>query len=198
MLELEGLSIQDKVYVCVEGQSAASFQPQCQSQSQFQTQSQLHSQLMADSHQLQRYVKRHAVDVQDAADIYQESIVRVMERARASVIHNPIAYAIRTARNLLITKSKQDDMHSDELGELVCPEKTPEELLFGEQRTVVFKQFLAGLPALRREVLLRRRMKGESRLEIANALNISEDAVKKHISRALSDLQRFVDEHQLN
>jgi DNA-directed RNA polymerase specialized sigma24 family protein len=41
-------------------------------------------------------------------------------------------------------------------------------------------------------------MKGESRLEIANALNISEDAVKKHISRALGDLQRFVDEHQLN
>lgn len=188
MLELEELYTQERAQVLLDGQSHPSKL----------SQTQLHLQLMADGDQLQRYVKRHAADAHDAADIYQESIVRVMERARASVVHNPIAYAIRTARNLLIKKSKHDDVHSDELCELVCPEKTPEELLLNEQRTAAFKRFLAGLPTLRREVLLRRRMKGESRLEIANALNISEDAVKKHISRALGDLQRFVDENQLN
>lgn len=150
--------------------------------------------LMADSGALKRYVSRHAVDAHDAADIYQESILRVMEQARASVIRNPVAYAIRIARNLIINQPKRYTVDEAYLDTLICPARSPEESLSYDQRVNALKVFLATMPVMRREVFLRRRMRGESRAQISAALNLSEDAVKKHITRALSDLQRFLDD----
>jgi RNA polymerase sigma-70 factor (ECF subfamily) len=150
--------------------------------------------LVADSGVLKRYVNRHAADAHDAADIYQESILRVMEQARASVIRNPVAYAIRIARNLIINQPKHYSVDTAYLDTLICPARSPEESLSYDQRVKALKVFLASMPIMRREVFLRRRMRGESRAHISAALNLSEDAVKKHITRALSDLQRFLDE----
>ncbi len=146
---------------------------------------------------LRRYVGRHTAEPQDAADIYQESILRVMEQARGRAIHNPLAYAIRVAKNLIINKPKARNESDDALQELICPAPSPEESLNQQQRLQAFKTFLATMPSLRREVLLRRRINGETRAQIAAAMDMSEDAVKKHITRALADLQRFVDEQNL-
>lgn len=158
-------------------------------------QNQMNHRLISESDSLRRYVSRNAADAQDAADIYQESILRVMEQARASVIHNPIAYAMRIARNLILNKPKQPVYENDILDEIVCSAPSPEESLNQAQKITALKEFLASMPPLRREVFLRRRMRGESRAQIANALQLSEDSVKKHITRALSDLQKFLDEH---
>jgi RNA polymerase sigma factor (sigma-70 family) len=158
-------------------------------------QNQMNHRLISESDSLRRYVSRNAADAQDAADIYQESILRVMEQARASVIHNPIAYAMRIARNLILNKPKQPVYENDILDEIVCSAPSPEESLNQTQKITALKEFLASMPPLRREVFLRRRMRGESRAQIANTLQLSEDSVKKHITRALSDLQKFLDEH---
>lgn len=157
-------------------------------------QAQMSDKLLADSSVLKRYVSRHAADTHDAADIYQESILRVMEQARASVIRNPIAYAIRIARNLIINQPKRYSVDAAYLDTLICPARSPEESLSYDQRVNALQLFLASMPGMRREVFLRRRMRGESRAQISAALSLSEDAVKKHITRALSDLQRFLDE----
>ena len=79
---------------------------------------------------------------------------------------------------------------------VICPSPSPEQALNDQQRLRALKYFLADMPELRRNVLLRRRMKGETRAQIAAALNLSEDAVKKHITRALADLQRFLDQQE--
>lgn len=157
-------------------------------------QTQVSDRLVAESRVLKRYVSRHAADAHDAADIYQESILRVMEQAKASVIHNPVAYAIRIARNLIINQPKHYSLDTASLDELICPAHSPEESLSYDQRVKALQVFLAAMPAMRREVFLRRRLRGESRAQISVTLNLSEEAVKKHITRALSDLQRFLDE----
>ena len=151
--------------------------------------------LVADGALLKRYIGRHATDVHEAADIYQESVVRVMEQARASIIHNPVAYAIRVARNLIFNKPRECFLNIENIEEIVCQALSPEESLNHDQKLKALRLFLASMPPMRRDVFLRRRMRGESRAQIALALNLSEEAVKKHITRALGNMQRFVDEN---
>ena len=150
-------------------------------------------QLADGSGLLKRYLHRHTSDPADAADLYQESILRVLEQARGRAIHNPIAYAFRVARNLIINRPRAEMVSSEELDELACHLPTPEDALNHSRNVEYMHQLLSTMPPLRREVLIRRRLHGESREHIAQALGLSEEAVKKHMTRALSDVQRFLD-----
>lgn len=149
---------------------------------------------------LKRYIQRIAPNSSDAADIYQESVLRVIEQARAQPLRNPLAYALRIARNLLLGDNKRQLLSLDNLDELsnplTCPAPCPEERTSQRQRAQLLSGFLATMPAQRREVLLRRRLQGESREQIAAAMGLSQEAVKKHMTRALADLQRFLDHHR--
>lgn len=148
---------------------------------------------------LKRYIQRIAPNSSDAADIYQESILRVIEQARAQSLRNPLAYALRVARNLLLGDSKRQTLSLESLDEntnpLACPSPCPEERTSQRQRAQLLQRFLATMPAQRREVLIRRRLQGESREQIAAAMGLSQEAVKKHMTRALADLQHFLDKH---
>mgnify|MGYP006168079189 FL=1 len=52
------------------------------------------------------------------------------------------------------------------------------------------------MPALRRQVFVLYRVEGKSRSHIATLLQISEEAVSKHVSRALADIQRQIDQQR--
>lgn len=149
---------------------------------------------------LKRYIQRIAPNSSDAADIYQESILRVIEQARTQPLRNPLAYAVRIARNLLLSTFKTQPLSLETLDDLhcplPCPRPSPEERTSQTQRAQLLQNFLATMPAQRREVLIRRRLQGESREQIAQIMSLSEAAVKKHMTRALADLQRFLDNHR--
>ncbi|WP_250459376.1 RNA polymerase sigma factor [Microbulbifer litoralis] len=154
---------------------------------------QLVRELIDGSAQIQRYVRRHAADPSDAADVYQESITRVLEQARGRRIDNPVAYAIRTARNLMFNRVREETLEEHEP---VCTAPSPEDSYSYRQRVERLSGALKAMPSLRREVFIRRRIHGESREEIARALNLSREAVKKHMTRALVDIQRHLDRQQ--
>lgn len=145
---------------------------------------------------LKRYIQRIAPNSSDAADIYQESVLRVIEQARTQPLRNPLAYGLRVARNLLLGNRKRPTLSLETLEECVSPLPCPEERTSQRQRAQLLTGFLATMPAQRREVLIRRRLQGESREQIAAAMGLSQEAVKKHMSRALADLQRFLDNHR--
>lgn len=151
----------------------------------------LHQQLTEGNH-LVRYLSRHASNADEAAEIYQESIVRVLEQAKQSAIHNPLAYVIRVARNLLI---KTPDISLDDVDEMHCSQPNPEETVSQQQRVDLITQALNTMPSQRRRVFILRRMEGESRQAIAAILGISTDAVSKHLSRAMADIQRQLDKN---
>lgn len=147
-------------------------------------------QRLTEGNQLKRYLNRHAQNADEAAEIYQESIVRVLERAKESTIQNPLAYVIRVARNLLI---KPANVTIDDVDDLECQGPTPEEEISQRQRVELITAALVAMPALRRQVFLLRRDQGESRQNIANKLELSVEAVSKHLSRAMADIQRYID-----
>lgn len=147
--------------------------------------------LIEGSSQIKRYLNRHGSDASDVADYYQEAVVRVLEKAREQSIRNPVAYAMTIAKNLMAAPSRtialSDDMDPE------CPAPTPEQQAESDERFRHLQAVLQRMPPLRRGVLIRRRLHGESREAIARSLGISEEAVKKHITRAMSDLQQAID-----
>lgn len=149
----------------------------------------LHSEL-TDNSQLRRYLAKRAQSSEDAADIYQESVARVLEQAQKRPITNPIAYAIRVARNLLISKPMSYENGIDEID---APHTNPEYQMEESQRIDLIYEALKAMPEQRRKVFELRRINGESRQAIAQQLGISTEAVTRHISRAMVDIQKYID-----
>lgn len=149
--------------------------------------------LIDGSSQIKRYLNRHSSDASEVADHYQEAVVRVLEKAREQSIRNPVAYAMTIAKNLMATPSRTAPLSDDMDPE--CPGPTPEQQAESDQQFRLFQAILQRMPPLRRRVLIRRRLHGESREAIARSLGLSEEAVKKHITRAMIDLQQALDRH---
>ena len=66
----------------------------------------------------------------------------------------------------------------------------PDRVIAGRQELSALTDALAAMPPLRREVVVRRRLRGESCAAIARDLEMSLKAVEKHITRGLADLHR--------
>ena len=147
-------------------------------------------QALKNADPLARYLQRNASSA-DAADIFQESVTRVLEQSRQRPILNPLAYAFPVARHMLMrlkpAQAEEPDLQP-------CQSANPEEMASMQQTVDLLSQALAAMPTLRRQVFVLLRMEGKSRSDIAALLQISEDAVSKHISRALADIQRLLDQ----
>jgi RNA polymerase sigma-70 factor (ECF subfamily) len=147
-------------------------------------------QALKNADPLARYLQRNASSA-DAADIFQESVTRVLEQSRQRPILNPLAYAFTVARHMLMrlkpAQAEEPDLQP-------CQSANPEEMASMQQTVDLLSQALAAMPTLRRQVFVLLRMEGKSRSDIAALLQISEDAVSKHISRALADIQRLLDQ----
>ncbi|WP_228758006.1 RNA polymerase sigma factor [Idiomarina loihiensis] len=145
---------------------------------------------LTNNAQLRRYLSGRTRSSEEAADIYQESVARVLEQSRKSTINNPIGYAIRVARNLLTARPVDCD---DDIDNLDSPKANPEYLLEEAQRIELISQALENMPEQRRRAFELRRLHGESRKAIAEQLGISMETVTRHITRALADIQRYID-----
>ncbi|MNU86184.1 putative RNA polymerase sigma factor FecI [compost metagenome] len=150
--------------------------------------------LAAQNRVLLAYVRRRLTTAGDAEDVAQEAIMRVLARARETLISDPLSYAMRTARNILIDRGRRIvDVQIEDLEEadyLIDSGATPLEALDMSERLQLCQRALEAMPALRREVFVRRRAGEESYEAIARDLRLSVEAVQKHYSRAAQTLRR--------
>jgi RNA polymerase sigma-70 factor (ECF subfamily) len=137
---------------------------------------------------LARLVRCH----ETAADLAQESYVRVAGAAGEQAIMHPRAFLFRTARNLAfdhLRKMRARNGTTEPLEkaiDLPCPHPSAERALLDRQRVILFKQALQTLSPRCREIFLLHRLHHCTYGQIAHRLGISESAVEKHIMRALS------------
>jgi len=157
-------------------------------------QQQISGDLMANRSRLRAFIRKSVDQEADVDDIFQLTLMRVLERSRHSVIEQPLQYAYRVARNLTVDMARgrrQDVVALEE--EPVC-ERTDLELQLDRQRRLaLYQQTLQQMPALRREVFVRYRLQGQSKADIGQALALSPASVDKHITRALSTLKQAVE-----
>jgi RNA polymerase sigma factor (sigma-70 family) len=139
---------------------------------------------------LKRFVAAKVRDECVREDVVQETLTRLLTYSRQNAIDNLAALGRTIALNLISDHfRRKSERPTEVIDDLVaCENPLQEQVMIHKQRLDRFSRVLAKMPALRREVLIRRRLRGESHAEIAKALKLSPEAVEKHMTRALRQL----------
>ena len=140
---------------------------------------------------LLRFLTRRTGDAERAADLAQDTYLRLATVQSSLEIENPRAFVYRVAGNLAIDALRRDgrlapDLTFLEAGEGV-PDATPspEASALARDRLRQLEEALDELPAKPRLALLLSRVEGRPFVEIAGQLGVSESMVAKYIARAL-------------
>jgi len=147
---------------------------------------------------LKAFIRKSLEQDSDVEDIFQQLMEKTLKMDTHLVIEQPLSYGYKIAQNLIIDFTRQQQRNPDELTfEPESDNITLEEQLAHEQRLQIYQRCIANMPPLRRQVFIQRRLHGKSRAQICAELGLQEEAVKKHISRAMTDLENEI-RHYLN
>ena len=140
---------------------------------------------------LNRYVRARTSRTDVVEDVLQETLSRLVQQSRVQHLVSVYALGFRIAANLLIDHHRRDSRYAAEPAvEPASQAPLPDRVLVGRQEVAILKEALAAMPPLRRDVLVRRRLQGQSCAAIARDLGLSPKAVEKHITRGLADLHK--------
>lgn len=142
---------------------------------------------------LVRYFRNHLNTPEDAEDMAQETLVRIMRDPQATKVNNIEAYLMTIAGNLLRDRFRRD--RTRHVGQHVPIDESadgwPTETVSGErvyqdrERLRTFIKHLDELPPRCQQVFLLHRYEGLTYNAIASQLDISVSAVEKQMMRAL-------------
>lgn len=126
-----------------------------------------------------------------AADLVQDTYVRLLRLGETQVVEQPRALLHRIAANLAIDhlRKEKSGLHAfdgmDAAMAVPSQAPSPEREVFAKQRLRLCLQAIEQLPPRSREAFVLCRMYGYSYQEIAVRMNISESGVEKLLMRAL-------------
>ncbi|HDS1736951.1 MULTISPECIES: sigma-70 family RNA polymerase sigma factor [Pseudomonas] len=128
--------------------------------------------------------------VEHAADLAQDTFIRVLTQRKAAELREPRAYLSTVARSLMIDMFRRRALEQAYLETLAARpepvEVSPESRLLIIETLLEIDRLLDGLGGRTREVFLMAQLDGLSYVEIARRLDISLTTVKKHAVRALT------------
>jgi len=140
---------------------------------------------------LTSYVRKRTRRPDVIEDIVQETVLRLIDYRDKGPLVSIYALAFRIAGNLVVDRFRTERRYSAEaVEEPASPTALPDRVLAGRQELALLMQTLQAMPPLRREVIIRRRLHGQSCATIAKDLDLNPKAVEKHITRGLVDLNK--------
>jgi len=140
--------------------------------------------------ELTAFLSRTLGDRHAAADLTQETFLRLLDRKAEERIEQPRAFLFKTAVNLSIDLRRRARIRRNEDLEALdregcLDERCPQTEAIQQQQLLMLRRALAQLPENCREAFLLRKVEGCSHAEIAERLGISRDMVEKHIVNAM-------------
>lgn len=154
-----------------------------------------YTQIASLFHQYREELTRRLIGMvksrETAADLVQDTYLRLLRLGNQHVVEQPRALLHKIATNLAIDhlrKEKHGVQGIDCLDTAMavpCHAPSPERELLGKQRFRLFLRAIDHLPSRTREAFLLCRVYGYSYQEIARRMNISESGVEKLLMRAL-------------
>jgi len=137
---------------------------------------------------LQGWLRQKLGNAFDAADLAQDTFVRVLRAPGLDRVEEPRAYLTTVARNLLINHVRRRAIERAYLDALsLLPEPvapSPEARLVVLETLVEIDRRLSGLPAQAKQAFLLAQLEGLGQAEIAAELGISVSTVKRHLAKA--------------
>ncbi|KPL66754.1 hypothetical protein SZ64_00735 [Erythrobacter sp. SG61-1L] len=143
------------------------------------------------------YVGRQVRDSALSEDIVQEAYLRMLtfEAKPDNTITNRPAFLRRISLNLVRDHFRRvTRVPVVELCETIpCPMPTADQQIERRQLIGLVADVLGKMPRLRREVFIRRRVRGQSAGEVVAAMGLSASAVSHHMARAIVDLHLAIE-----
>ena len=146
---------------------------------------------------LLRYLKHNWRDKSDIEDLLQDIYVRVYEAAKKEIPAAAKPFVFVTARNLLINRVRREHVIPIEAVadldalDIAIDAPGPDRSAIARDDLRRLQSALDRLPPRCREVVVKRRIDGLSRREIAASMGITEETVSAHLTDgmcALADL----------
>ena len=144
---------------------------------------------------LLRFLISRFRDSEDAAEIAQETWLRIHRLKNPEHLKNPRAFLFQTASNLAIDRSRHAAVakkYADQSASLNHRDETPtvENSVVANEALQVIRSSLDHLPDKCRDAFLLHRGRDMSYPEIAMQLGVSTSMVEKYIIRALKHLRK--------
>jgi len=141
-----------------------------------------------------QYLRHNWRDSSAVDDLLQDVYLRVFEAAMRQIPEKPRAFVFTTARNLLISRFREQQIvpieavaNLDAL-DVALDQPGPDRSVIARDELRRLRAAIESLPARYREVVVLRRIENLSRSEIAIRLNLSEASVSTYLSEAMTAL----------
>ena len=161
------------------------------------------SELLTNFHEhyaeLMAFLARRLGNVEQAADVAQDTYLRLVNLPAGEPIQEPRAFLFQVARNLLSDHWRRQKVRHAALADDSLPEQQgapandPLDHAQQQQRLNQLRQVLAELSPRRREALMLHRFECLTQAQIAERMNISVSMVEKHIAAALLQCKQRLD-----
>lgn len=145
--------------------------------------------LYSDHHPwLERWLRSRLGNACDAADLAQDTFVRVLAARRTAIAGEPRAYLTHIAKNLVVDRWRRQEVERAYLQAIAhLPEPqapSPEARLIILESLVRIEAMLRGMPARTQEVFLLAQLDGVTYVEIASRFGMPLITVKRHMRKA--------------
>ncbi|WP_433885370.1 sigma-70 family RNA polymerase sigma factor [Pseudomonas vranovensis] len=147
---------------------------------------------------LKNWLRTRLGNAADAADLAQDTFIRVLNARNADTIREPRSYLGAIAHALMIDKFRRKALEQAYLDELALrPERvaeSPESRLLILETLLAVDQMLDGLGERTRSIFLAVQLEGLSYVATAERLGVSVTTVKKHLIRAMTHCLLLTDD----
>lgn len=146
--------------------------------------------LYDDNHRwLRAWLYRQLKCPQDAADLTQDTFIRVLDARQLTQLEEPRAFLSTVARRLLFSfwrRKRLEQSYLDSLALLPeCYSPSEEDLALVREALESIDRLLNGLPARVRQIFILSRLEGLTQPMIAQQLDVSLATVERDLRRAL-------------
>ncbi|PKP03044.1 MAG: RNA polymerase sigma factor [Bacteroidetes bacterium HGW-Bacteroidetes-6] len=142
-----------------------------------------------------RFIMKHTADEDDAADIVQESFVRMWEKAETVSFEKAKSYLFSTAYHAMIDyfrKKKRFTGNFDFNDDRSTLHPSSPEKVSSFDLKAILNEALDRLPEIQKSVILLRDYEGYSYEEIGEITGLNESQVKVYIYRGRIALKNFI------
>ncbi|QPC43545.1 RNA polymerase sigma factor [Kaustia mangrovi] len=129
--------------------------------------------------EIDRFLRRRGHSPETAADLTQDTFLRVMTAAARRDGGNPRAYLHRVARNLSIDLRRREcrmehvSLPEEEIHAIADPSPSPETAAYDRERLRIVESAIAELPERTRRAFQLHRLGGRTLSEVAGELGLS-------------------------